>query len=143
MKPAVSVGSCLQRHRRVSQRQQASEAMQRAHITKFMKLSELERRQAKAKAEAKARQVAQQASAAKEAAARAAALEERQLAAEVEKIDAATAAAARKKAILIESFCKGRGCWAGRAKDDLEALSGVLDAVETLQRAGRKQVSCE
>ena len=75
------------------------------------------------------------------AAAKSAKDEAQRIAAEVAKIEAATAAAAAKKATLLDTFSTLRGSWASRAQEQLSKEEAVVEAVKKLQRAARVQVT--
>ena len=110
---------------------------------KFVTIGELQRRLMRAQQEAEEEIAAKLASDRKMAAEQMAKAEAQRIAAEVAKIDAATAAAASKKTTLINTFSKLRGTWAVRVKQQLEEVDGLVEAVKKLQRARRMQVSSE
>ena len=110
---------------------------------KLIKISEMERRQIRAKQEAEELRAARRASELNLAAEQAAKDEAQSIAAEVAKIEANTAAAAMKKMTLLSIFSKVEGAWAARANQQLKEVDGVLEAVKQLQRAHRTQVSSE
>ena len=86
-----------------------------------------------------------QRAAAKERSAAAKVLESAALAAEeveaqVAKIEVAVAAAARKKATLLDMLSRVNGSWAAHVLSELSKVDGVVDAAVCLQRASRTQV---